>query len=190
MPSKEAPSITPTGSVLCSATQAVPFQRVVRGVVSSPPVGVLPTVVQAVAEVQETAFRVPPEVPGGWAALCGDQELPSQRSSLRPSLTTATQKEAEGQETPARLVGGSAIDAADQELPSNRRARAWGFLPSNSSMLVRLAWPTAQHWLAEAQETEARKLLGKPAALGEETIDQVEPFQRSIRVETASVPVL
>src|SRR6478672_1709468 len=149
MPSKEAPSITPTGSVLCSATQAVPFQRVVRGVVSSPPVGVLPTVVQAVAEVQETAFRVPPEVPGGWAALCGDQEL-----------------------------------------PSHRRARAWGFLPSNSSMLVRLAWPTAQHWLAEAQETEARKLLGKPAALGEETIDQVEPFQRSIRVETASVPVL
>jgi hypothetical protein len=177
-PLKKSPVPSVPGGVTADCTvQVVPFQRS-----ASSPISVVPTAVQAEAEVHETAFNVYPglcELGDG----CRVHVVPSHRSATVPSglnelsatPPTAVHAFAEVHDTPFReLIGapaGVGIGWMLQLFPSHLSAIT---CPS-------LLFPTAVHALGEVQETAFNNDTGL-AEVGVGWMLQRVPSQRSVTV--------
>jgi len=153
----------PLGLGVVWIVQLVPSQRSAN----VPPLPMLgpdsPTAVHAVADVHETAFRLPP-LGVVWVV----QVLPSQRSASPPD-PTAMHAVADVHETPFRLTP-LGVAWIVQVLPFHRSASVTWLLLSS---------PTAVHAVADVHDTPFSRLTVVPLAVGVVWIVQVLPSHRS-----------
>jgi hypothetical protein len=178
--------LAPDGFGLVTMFQLVPFHRSTS--VEVLPVEDAPTAKQFDAPVHDTPWRKLPSVPARFGLATMVQLTPFHRStSVWPPfpsplpVPTAKQLVTVVQDTPERPLkdapGGLGLAAIDQLVP---------FQCSISGRAPELlkSWPTVKQLLALIHDTAEREFSVVSEGLGLATMDQLVPFQCSIRVFT------
>jgi hypothetical protein len=157
--------------------QLVPFQRSARG--DAPEAVIIPpTAMQLALLVQDTPNRLLCELAVGFGAI--DQLVPFQLSMSvnDPSAPLAKHRLVDAHAMPVRKVPlplDPGLATTDQPVPFHRSTSALNVLPVT-------LFPTAKQLVAPEHETPPSTLPRAPATFGLATIDQDDPFQRSISV--------
>jgi hypothetical protein len=178
-PNRAVPG-APAGLGVGWMVQFVPFHCSARVAVGLPKLSVrAPTVVQATADMHDTAARKPP--PAGLGVCWMRQVTPSHRSASGPfaDVPVAVQAEAAVQDTLARTLG-----AAPAGLGVGWMVQ---FVPFHCSARVRkvpellMEYPAAVQAEEAVQATPSRK-FGPPPRLGVSWMVHRVPFHCSARV--------
>ena len=171
----------PTGLGLGTSDQLVP-SNCSTNVALNVPVNAFPTAKQLVTVGHDTRERKLPVAPGAFGLAMIDHACPSQRSTSVALNTASSECEptakhvvVEGHETPVienDAPGGIANDSADHTTPF--QCSRYGY----SSRVADSPTPTAKQLVADAHETEVRRLPVTPGGSGTLTIVHRAPSQR------------